>query len=221
MKRTAMGLVLFVYVLSVVCGAKDKAPEVTTRVFDAPIDKVYAAAVQVASVDFNLKAAVKEAYTVNFFVSGNAPFVLTAICTNRGNNQTEVAVSVVPAEGNAQVFHVRGTREKLRSSFWQEMQVALNHMQTSPSTVTSEDKSKSSEMFSTITVMSVPEGAEIAVDQKFAGNTPSTLHVPDGDHTIAITSKGYQKWERSMTLHAGESITISATLDKDQPQTSK
>jgi hypothetical protein len=216
-KRTAIEGFILIFVLSLVCVAKDKEPEVTIEVFDAPIDKAYAAAVQVASVDFNLKAAVKEAYTVNFFVGGEFPFVLTAICTNRGNNKTEVAVSVVPGVGNPQVFRLRGTREKLRATFWRELQVALNHMQTSPSTVTPEDNSKSSEAFSTITVMSEPDGAEIAVDQKFAGNTPSTLHIPAGDHAIAIVGKGYQKWERSMTLRAGESITIRATLDRSSP----
>jgi hypothetical protein len=220
-KRRAINAFLLVSVLSVVCEAKNKGPEITTRVFDAPIEKVYAAAVQAASANFNLKSAVKEAYTVNFFAAGRYYMVLTAICASKDSNHTEVAVSVEEPVDSPQIFGLRGTREKLRALFWQELQVKLDHMRTSPSSVTPEDKSKASEAFATVTVTSVPEGAEIAIDRRFVGFTPSTLHIPVGDHTLAVASKGYQKWERSMTFRDGESITVRATLDKDQSETAE
>jgi hypothetical protein len=214
MKGRAIRALFIVVTLSLVSAAKDKGPEVTNKTFDAPIDKVYAAAVQVASVHFNLKTAVKEAYTVNFYTGGSYSFVLTAVCTSQGASQTEVAVSVVTAANNPQVFRLRGAREKLRARFWQELQVALDGMQGSSSTVAHEAEVKTKDI-ATVSILSMPEGAEITVDKKFVGNTPSTLRLAAGDHAIKITSKGYRTWEQSMTLHAGESITIRATLDQE------
>ena len=43
---------------------------------------------------------------------------------------------------------------------------------------------------------SVP-GADIEIDGAFAGNTPSTLTVTPGQHTIAVKKKGYTDWTRT------------------------
>jgi hypothetical protein len=44
----------------------------------------------------------------------------------------------------------------------------------------------------TIDVPSTPDGAEITVDGKLMGTTPSTLHLPAGDHTIRLEKAGFQ-----------------------------
>src|SRR6266542_3681418 len=75
-----------------------------------------------------------------------------------------------------------------------------------PSTIDSE--------FSNVTIKSVPEGAEISIDGKFAGSTPSTLRLKFGEHRISIKQVGYVLWERTMTLSAGGNITVDATLEK-------
>jgi hypothetical protein len=49
-----------------------------------------------------------------------------------------------------------------------------------------------------IAVTSNPAGAEIQVDGTFIGNTPSTIGVSSGDHTIQITKSGYKTWERKI-----------------------
>jgi len=68
--------------------------------------------------------------------------------------------------------------------------------------------------FSSVTIKSVPFGAEISIDGKFAGNTPSTLRLKSGDHKISVKQAGYLLWERTITLSAGGNITVNATLEK-------
>ena len=68
--------------------------------------------------------------------------------------------------------------------------------------------------FSNVSIKSNPDGAEITVDGKFAGSTPSTLQLKSGDHTISVKKAGYALWERTMTINAGGSITLDAALEK-------
>ncbi|HEU0185852.1 MAG TPA: PEGA domain-containing protein [Blastocatellia bacterium] len=68
--------------------------------------------------------------------------------------------------------------------------------------------------FSSVTIKSVPFGAEILIDGKFSGNTPSTLRLKSGDHKISVKQDGYLLWERTITLSAGGNITVNANLEK-------
>ena len=68
--------------------------------------------------------------------------------------------------------------------------------------------------FSSVTIKSIPFGAEISIDGKFVGNTPSTLRLKSGDHKISVKQPGYVLWERTITLSAGGNITVNATLEK-------
>jgi hypothetical protein len=69
-------------------------------------------------------------------------------------------------------------------------------------------------MPSTIELKSTPDGAEISIDGKYVGNTPTTLHLTVGDHVIKFEKPGFKPWERTLTITQGESTTIPAALDK-------
>jgi hypothetical protein len=105
--------------------AKDKNAQEMVMSFSAPVDRVYAAAVQVASAGYNLKSAVKEAYTVNFFTGGIGSMVVSAICHDSGNGQTVVTLSIAPAEGNPQIFGLGGVKNKLAKRFWAQLESTL------------------------------------------------------------------------------------------------
>jgi hypothetical protein len=64
-----------------------------------------------------------------------------------------------------------------------------------------------------VSVKSSPDGADIILDGKFAGSTPSTLRVKAGDHTIRVELKGFNVWEKSLTVSAGAQITLNANLN--------
>jgi hypothetical protein len=67
---------------------------------------------------------------------------------------------------------------------------------------------------SVVQVGSTPEGADITVDGKYVGNTPSSLRLASGDHRISIEKAGFQLWQRTLAVHPGGNITIDATLEK-------
>jgi len=68
---------------------------------------------------------------------------------------------------------------------------------------------------STVDLKSTPDGAEITVDEKFMGSTPSSLRLAVGDHKIRLGKPGFKTWERTMTVSAGATATVNATLEKE------
>ena len=61
----------------------------------------------------------------------------------------------------------------------------------------------------TIEIKSNPDGADITVDGKYVGNTPTTLHPSAGDHLIRLEKPGFKPWERTLTITPGEATTIA------------
>ena len=61
-------------------------------------------------------------------------------------------------------------------------------------------------------ITSNPAGADIQVDGTFVGNTPSTIGVSPGDHTIDVSKTGYKTWERKIKITTGK-IDITADLE--------
>jgi len=72
------------------------------------------------------------------------------------------------------------------------------------------------ENYATVNVKSTPDGGDISVDGKFAGNTPSALRLPAGEHTILIEKSGMKPWQRTMTVSPGGNVTIDAKLEQAQ-----
>jgi PEGA domain/PDZ domain len=64
---------------------------------------------------------------------------------------------------------------------------------------------------SSVAISSTPAGAEIYLDQEFVGNTPSSLDVTAGTHSISVKKPGFQDWSREMSFQGG-AITLSAEL---------
>jgi hypothetical protein len=70
-------------------------------------------------------------------------------------------------------------------------------------------------VLSTVDLKSTPDGAEITVDEKFMGSTPSSLRLTVGDHKIRLSKSGFKTWERTMTVGAGATATVNATLERE------
>jgi hypothetical protein len=68
----------------------------------------------------------------------------------------------------------------------------------------------------TLAVRSTPEGADITVDGKYKGSTPSSLRVEAGDHSVSVEKPGFKKWERTVSIDAGSNIRLDMTLEQDQ-----
>jgi PEGA domain len=63
-------------------------------------------------------------------------------------------------------------------------------------------------------ITSIPDGAEVYVDNSLVGNAPSTLKLKTGKHTIAVKQAGYQDWSREINAEAGTEAHMTATLEK-------
>lgn len=69
-----------------------------------------------------------------------------------------------------------------------------------------------------LTVVSVPDGADIEVDGSFVGNTPSDIQVSEGDHSVSVRKAGFKTWVRKLKTSAGSSVRLNAELEKsDNP----
>lgn len=70
-------------------------------------------------------------------------------------------------------------------------------------------------MMTRLTVVSTPDGADIAVDGDFVGNAPSTVNLSAGEHTITVTRNGYKTWERKIKAIGGN-VKLNADLEAQQ-----
>jgi len=59
---------------------------------------------------------------------------------------------------------------------------------------------------------STPAGADIELDGSFVGQTPSSVLVLPGDHSVKIMKAGYKQWERKIKTSGGE-VTMVAELE--------
>src|ERR1035438_1703642 len=65
-----------------------------------------------------------------------------------------------------------------------------------------------------LSVVSVPDGADIEIDGSFVGNTPSDVQVSEGDHSVSVKKAGFRNWERKLKVTAGSSVRLNADLEK-------
>ena len=70
------------------------------------------------------------------------------------------------------------------------------------------------EGFATVSVATLPDGAEIYADGTFIGNAPASLKLSPGKHTIRVTQSEYKDWSREMGVQAGSDARVIATLEK-------
>lgn len=71
----------------------------------------------------------------------------------------------------------------------------------------------SAEAEAAMEIKSSPDSADISVDGRFVGSTPSTVRLMAGDHKISVEKSGFKSWERTVSVGAGSTVTISPTLE--------
>jgi PEGA domain-containing protein len=78
------------------------------------------------------------------------------------------------------------------------------------------------EAIGTISLKSTPDGADVFVDDQFYGNSPATLKLKPGKHTIRVKMSGYKDWSREVSTEAGTEANLAAALEKlGQSETAK
>ncbi len=84
----------------------------------------------------------------------------------------------------------------------------------SPTSAPGPSAAQAQQSLSSVTVDSTPIGADITVDGKYVGSTPSKLEILAGSHVILVQEAGYALWQRTMTITPGETISVNATLGR-------
>ena len=61
---------------------------------------------------------------------------------------------------------------------------------------------------------STPSGAEVTVDGRYVGSTPSVLGLTTGPHVVVISMPGFAQWKRELTVASGSELSVNAILQK-------
>jgi len=64
---------------------------------------------------------------------------------------------------------------------------------------------------------STPAGADINLDGKYVGSTPSEISLGIGSHVVVLSMPGFTQWKRELTVLSGSELTVNAILQKEQP----
>jgi serine protease Do len=83
----------------------------------------------------------------------------------------------------------------------------------SPDSTATETDREAAAGFAKVTVHSDPENADIYVDGKFVGDTPSTLPLGAGAHHISVKAMGKKPWERDLEAVKDGEIQLRAVLE--------
>lgn len=66
-----------------------------------------------------------------------------------------------------------------------------------------------------LVLSSVPEEAEILLNDRFVGMTPSRLSVPPGNHRLVFRKKGYKDYKREFLAFGNSDLTIAVELESN------
>lgn len=61
---------------------------------------------------------------------------------------------------------------------------------------------------------STPPGAEITLDGRYVGSTPSTVGLSTGTHVVVLLMPGFAPWKRELTVSSGSELNVNAALQK-------
>jgi len=64
---------------------------------------------------------------------------------------------------------------------------------------------------------STPPGAEITIDWRYVGNTPSEIGLRPGTHVVVFSMPGFAEWKRELMVAADSVVNVTANLQKTQP----
>jgi hypothetical protein len=66
-----------------------------------------------------------------------------------------------------------------------------------------------------IAVNSVPDGADVYVDDNFVGNAPASLTLSAGKHTVKVSQDGYKAWSKDVSVFGDSEVSLKAALTKN------
>jgi len=72
-----------------------------------------------------------------------------------------------------------------------------------PSSTTPPTASQEQSTGAQVEVSSTPDAADIEIDGKFVGSTPSSVGVTPGEHDLVVKKSGFKPWEKKIAVSSG------------------
>jgi hypothetical protein len=200
-----------------------EAPDWAKRDYAAPVNQVFTAALKsIQEQRHEVKSKDDTNHTVDFHVGITAwswGYNMRLAVTPIDERHSRVVIGVSRSGGKALSWG-SGEKEvrKILAGIDAELASQKEPGQPAASTAkpasTAEPSAAQVEAPGTVWVVSNPDGGDVYSDGEFVGNTPSTLKLSAGKHTIRVTASGYKEWSREITVQSGSDVKLNAVLEK-------
>lgn len=125
----------------------------------------------------------------------------------------EISLRIKPNEVNGVVLDDYETKINLVSGIRTIVKRVLRETEEASSgIVVSFEKLGGKESY--VTVVSVPDNAQVLIDNKIYGYTPLRVKVPAGDHNLVVSADKYLEKSLPIRVYAGYKLTASVKLAK-------
>lgn len=231
-KRISTGLIAVMFLLTVSAYAKPKK-----KTYNNSADQLFQATLRTAR-ERHVVTYVDEKTLMMTFETGRSftsqGFVANASVEPQGENQATLIINVQNKQGMSW-----GAGDRMADKFFEQVadelagdvkqnstvkpreaaiavpepkaipkEPSMTRPANEPAANPNDDKGK-------IWLTSVPDTAEVYVDEAFVGNTPATLRLPPGKHTIKVSQGGYKAWTKDLSVIASSEVSLKAALEKE------
>lgn len=196
---------------------KQEIPDWANREYDFPANTVYAAALK--SIQFQkheVQAKNENIYTVDFHVGITAwswGYNMRLVVSPVAENHSRVTVGVLRSGGK--VFSW-GSGQKEVKKILAGIDAELLSSKANSQEHTPGEPEAQKNSACVLEVRSDPAGADVELDGKFVGNTPTTLRLKPGEYTVTVRKPGFAPWSRKLSAIPDNELKIVAELTKDQ-----
>ena len=234
MRRSALSYFIvvttFAVLLPICAQAKPKK-----KIYNNSPEQVFLAAIRTAR-ERHVVTYVDEKMLVFTFETGQSftsqGFVANASVEPEGTNQATLIINVQNKKGMSW-----GAGDRMADKFYQQVADELageskqaaavkttekaiavpdaKAVPAAPSITKPADAAPASKEEGKIILTSVPDGADVYVDDAFVGNAPAALELPAGKHTVKVSQSGYAAWTKEVSVYAGSEVNMKATLVKN------
>ncbi len=195
---------------------KQETPDWANREYDSPANKVYAAALKSIQLQkHEVQAKNESIYTVDFHVGITAwswGYNMRLVVSPIAENHSKVTVGVLRSGGKAFSW---GSGQKEVRKILAGIDAELASSEANPQEHTPAAPKAQNNSACILEVRSDPTGADVELDGKFVGNTPTTLRLKPGEYTITVRKAGFAPWTRKLAAIPDNELKITAELTKD------
>jgi hypothetical protein len=212
--RTAV----LVLILSYAAFAKPKQ-----KTYDYPAKQVFEAALRTAR-EHQVVTFIDHKNLLLTFETGTSlvsyGFNANASVESDGPSKSTLIINVQKKNVGKDASFAWGAGGRMADKFFEEVSRELTQMpkgtpdatSAAPAPASATNPSSAVPAVGTVNVSSVPQGAEIDVDGAFVGDSPASLKLPSGKHTVSVSEKGYKPWTRDLLVLAGSSTKLDVSL---------